>query len=364
MVHLNSMNKVPTVSYRPEQGQCPVCQSVLKRHHILWRKHLTFPTGVKQVVSWAYCCPQADCPGSGETYRSLKAETLHLKYRRFSRELVVWVGYRRFWQHQTRREIHRGLTQDLPLNISEREVTNLLLDFLALLRAAQPAQIRRKLKGLQSLVIGLDGMQPEKGNDCLYLVRELQSGVTLRAENLTESSHDTLSERLLAPLLVLAEELHLTWRGVVSDAQESIRLAVAQSLPGVPHQACQAHCLRDAGQLTFAADRAMKTDLKAAFRQRLARLHKRLQTWPADDLCRPILLDYAEAIHSTLLEGGVAPFELGGIKVFEALDSLAASLTRCQKKATMSCCAGCWWSPNVVCFSPRRSNATGDSGSG
>jgi hypothetical protein len=265
-----------------------------------------------------------------------------LKYRRFSRELVIEVGYRRFWQHQSRAEIHRWLTHHLHLSISEREVSNLILDFLALLRAGHPAYIRHKLKGLKGLIIGLDGMQPEKGNDCLYIVRELQRGVTLLAENLEESSHESLSQRLLEPLKALAEELRLPWGGVVSDAQESLRLAVGQSLKGVPHQACQSHCLREAGQLTFEADRAMKKELKASFRYALARLRKRIQAWSADDPCRSILLDYAEAMRSTLLEGGVAPFELGGIKVFEALESLESSLSRCQKKATMCCSAVCW----------------------
>jgi hypothetical protein len=278
-----------------------------------------------------------DCPGLKESYRSLKAETLHLKYRRFSRELVVWVGYRRFWYHQTRAEIHNWLTQDLHLTISEREVTNLVMDFLALLRAGQPARIRQKLKGLKGLMIGLDGMQPEKGNNCLYIVRELQSGVILLAENLEESSHDTLSQRLFDPLKILVEELHLCWHGVVSDAQESIRLAVSHSLAGVPHQACQSHCLREAGQLTFEADRTMKKELKAAFRYTLARLRKRIQALPATDPLLPILLDYAAALRSTLLVGGVAPFDLGGLKVFEALDHVEASLIRCQKKA-ITCC--------------------------
>lgn len=342
MKHFNRANRVPSVSYRPEQQHCPVCQSILKRDHILWRKHLTFLSGVKQVISWTYCCPQSDCPGRQVTYRSLKAERLHLKYRRFSREVVIGVGYRRFWQHQTRAEIHIWLTQQLHLSLSEREVSNLILDFLALLRAGQPAHIRRKLKELKGLIIGLDGMQPEKGNDCLYIVRELQSGVTLLAENLEESSHGSLSQRLFEPLQALRAELHLPWRGVVSDAQESIRLAVGQSLKGVPHQACQSHCLREAGQLTFEADRAMKKELKAAFRYALARLNKRIQAWSTDDPFRPILLDYAQALRSTLLEGGLAPFELGGIKVFEALESLESSLRRCQKKATTYCSAACW----------------------
>lgn len=339
MPNFNNANRVPTEYYRPEQRLCPFCASTLKRHHILWHKSLTFSTGPKQVVSWAYRCPRSNCPGANVDYRSAKAEGLHLKYRGFSRELIVRIGYRRFWQHQPQAEIYTWLSQELQLTISARSVVNLMLDFLALLRAGQAAKIRQKLPSLTQLIIGLDGMQPEKGNTCLYIVRELQSGLTLLAEPLTDSSHETLSCHLLEPLKALATEFGLRWGGVVSDAQESIRLAVADSLPGVPHQACQSHCLRDAGQVTFEADRSLKKSLKAAFRQSLSRLRRRIRALPENTPVRAVLLDYAVALQSTLLEGGVAPFDLGGIKVFDALADLEASLRRCQKKVIMSCCA-------------------------
>jgi len=291
------------------------------------------------VTSWAYGCPQADCPGAKRHYASRKAETLHLKHRRFSRELIVRIGYQRFWHHQTMDEIYDWLTQDLQIIISDREVLHLITDFLALLKAAQPTKIRHTLSSLKWLVISIDGMQPEKGNDCLYIVREVQCGVTLLAVNLEESSWEALCEHLFGPLTALAQELGLPWQGVVSDAQESIRLAVVQSLKGVPHQACQSHCLRDAGKLTFEADRAMKKELKASFRQALPRLRRRIQTMPADDPFRSVLLDYTAAVRSVLPEGGVAPFELGGIKVYGALEDLEASVIRCQKKGITNCCA-------------------------
>jgi hypothetical protein len=237
-------------------------------------------------------------------------------------------------------EIYDWLTQDLQIMLSDREVLHLIIDFLALLKAAQPAKIRHKLSSLKWLVISIDGMQPEKGNDCLYIVREIQCGVTLLAVNLEESSQEALCEQLFEPLKISAQELDLLWRGVVSDAQETIRLAVAQSLQGVPHQACQSHCLRDAGKLTFEADRAMKKELKASFRQVLPRLRKRIQALPADDPFRPVLLDYTAAVRSVLPEGGVAPFELGGIRIYDALEDLESSVVRCQKKGITSYYAG------------------------
>jgi hypothetical protein len=339
--NLNSSKGIPRLSYRPELLVCPICRQSLRRSHIQWRKQLRFTTGPKYLTSWAYHCEDPACPGSQQFFVSQEAEGLHLRYRRFSRELIIRVGYRRFWMHQTMYEIHDWLVHDLGVIISEREILNLLGDFLALLRAGQAAKIRQQLSGLKCLTVGIDGMQPEKGNSCLYIAREIQTGLTLLAETLEDSATPFLVERLFEPLKSLAEELHLKWRGVISDAQESIRLAVANSLPGVPHQVCQFHCLRDAGSLIFEQDRSLKTHLKSSIRGRLGRLELSIQRLPDTDPCKGVLNDYALAIHSTLLEGGVAPFDLAGIQIFDALSGIASSLQRCQKKGAILFCAVC-----------------------
>jgi hypothetical protein len=71
----------------------------------------------------------------------------------------------------------------------------------------------------------------------------------------------------------------------------------------------------------------MKKRLKASFRQRLRRVERRIERLPEADPFRPVLADYADAMRTTLLEGGVAPFALGGMRVFDDLTALAASLT-------------------------------------
>jgi len=348
MQNLNDSDKVPRRSYWPKQRFCPKCHSVLKRSHILWHKRLIFLTGPVDVTSWVYRCPDMTCIGAKEKYFSKEAETLHLKHRRFGRDVIVHVGYRRFWYRQTMYEIHDWLTQDLGLPVSERQVLNLIADFLALLRAAQPVKVCTQLKTLKRLIVGLDGMQPEKGNTCLYIVRELQLDLTLLAENLDDSSDTTICAQLLQPLKALAHEMDLSWHGIVSDAQESIHTAASKELPGVPHQACQSHCLREAGKLTFQADRNMKKRLKATFRRRLKRVERRIERLPETDPFQPILADYADAMRATLLEGGVAPFELGGVQVFDDLTVLAASLARCQEKGGTHFYAACSKSPIVA----------------
>ena len=112
MAHRTNVSQVSTRYYRPEPTLCPVCPGRLKRDHLLWLKDLTFSTGVKRVVSWAYVCSQVGCAGAVQTYRSYEAESLPLKYRRFSPELIVRIGYQCLGQHQPRDEVYAGWTQD------------------------------------------------------------------------------------------------------------------------------------------------------------------------------------------------------------------------------------------------------------
>jgi hypothetical protein len=322
-------------------------------------------SGPVQVISWGYRCPNAACPTAVVVYRSAAAEGLHLRKHQFSREVLVQVGYRRFWHHQTIYEIHTWLTQDLGLTVSERQVANLVADFLALLQAAQPAKMRATLQTLKFLVVGVDGMQPAKGDTCLYIIRELQTDGTLGAENLDDSSDATIRTRLLQPLQALAQELGLPWAGIVSDAQDTLRTAIRTELPAVPHQACQSHCLREAGALTFEADRTLKKQLKAAYRSALKRVEQRIAALPAADRFRPILADYAAAMRATLLEGGVAPFELGGVHIFDDLTAVAASLERCRKKGGQRPCCAAWSrSPIIASSMPIRWRNSGGSANG
>jgi hypothetical protein len=83
----------------------------------------------------------------------------------------------------------------------------------------------------------------------------------------------------------------------------------------------------------------MKTDIKASFRHAIPRLRQRIQALAEADPFRAVLLEYVSVFRSLLLIGGIAPFELGGIKLFDALEDLNSSLVRCQKKAITSCCA-------------------------
>ena len=347
--------------FRPEISHCPGCGKRLRRCWNVWRKQVVTLAGRFHVFQQGYQCPNANCGQVAEVHTSGAAERLVLPGRSFGRDVIVQAGYWRFWQHATLDEIRERFRAQ-QIRLSRSQVPYLLGDFLALLRAAQPAKIAAQQAFFQEhgMILGLDGMQPEKGNDCLYIVREIQVGLVLVAENLASSSTPALAAEVLAPV----QRWGFPVRGIVSDAQESIQQAVAQQFPGVPHHTCHFHCLRDAGKPIFAADRAMKTQLKKALRPKLTGFRRSLQRVPPEDPCRPVLTDYGTCLRSVLLIGGVAPFNLGGLQLFQALQDVESSLCRCQEKGGTPCWNDCWaWGPSARPL-PRRKPGSNASGNG
>jgi hypothetical protein len=329
-------SNLPKQYYRPDLKRCPHCQWKLKRWFTLWCKSLFTLAGRFHIFSQGYRCSNPGCPKPEAVYRSSEAETLSIPGCSYGIDVIVEVGYQRFWLQRTIPEIHGSLKERVP--ISERQVLNLLADFLALVRAAQPtkvARLRAHWQKLGGLVLSIDGMQPEKGNSALYVVREVQLDVTLMAEIVETADHQTLATHLLEPI----KDLGLPVKGIISDAQESIRLAVSQVWPDQPHQNCQFHCLKEAGRPTAEADRALKTRLKKKLRGGLNRARQAIQALSETDPYRPVLLKYVRYLRFTLLVRSLPPFELGGLRMVQQLAILEASLGRAQEKGGIGCCA-------------------------
>lgn len=325
-------SNLPKRYYRPELKRCPHCQRKLTRWSTLWSKYLSTLAGRFHVFSQGYRCPNPECAKPQAVYRSAEAETLSVPNCSYGIDVIVEVGYQRFWLQRTVQEIHTVLKERTP--ISERQILNLLANFLALLRAGQPAKVAKlhaQWQKLGGLVLSIDGMQPEKGNPALYVVREVQLDVTLIAEILETGDHQTIAVELLEPI----KGWGLPLKGVISDAQESIRLAVNKVWPGKPHQNCQFHCLKEAGRPTYEADRAMKTQLKKKLRGRLNRVRQTIKQLSESDPYRIVLLKYVRYLRFTLLARGLAPFDLGGLRMVQQLTTLEASLCRAQKKGNI-----------------------------
>ena len=117
--------------------------------------------------------------------------------------------------------------------------------------------------------------------------------------------------------------------GVISDGQQAIRQAVAEVLPGVPHQLCQFHYLREAGRPIWEADRHAQKELRQ--RVRGVRPIERTvedRTDPAAEVIR----GYCAAVRGALGDSGQPPLDPGGLQLQQRLSAIAASLDRVAQK--------------------------------
>jgi hypothetical protein len=361
---------LPHVRYRPELTTCPHCGAPLVYRHPVWAKPVQSLGGVEHLTNLGFRCSNAACPFPRAVYRSARAEARQVRGSGYGLDVVVRIGHQRFSVHRTREEIWREL-RDASIAISERHVQNLIEVYLALLRASQQDPAER-LRGIAEehggIILALDGLQPEQGNEQLWIVREVFSGTVLGAANLPQAAAPVLAT-LLEPL----KELGLPVLGVISDAQESIHLAVAAVFPDVPHQFCQYHVLREAAEPLWEADRHLLVEAKKELRgfreveERTRRAAARRApaadeaTSPAEnvvldadgkdlrtarrdqptDSAEAVVLDTVLALRQTVRERGVLPFDFAGLRVMESLDALGTTLDRCLTKRGMPGSPGC-----------------------
>jgi hypothetical protein len=323
---------LPHVRYRPEVERCPHCAAPLVYSHPVWAKSIQSLSGIEHVTSLGFRCSDPACAFGRTAYRSARAEARQVKGSGYGLDVVVRVGHRRFSQHRTRAEIWRHLVEETPVVISERHVQNLLEIYLALLRAGERPPAERLAPVVEAhggVILTLDGLQPEQGNEQLWTVREVLSGAVLTAANVQQASAPVLAG-LLGPI----RDSGVPVLGVISDAQESIRLAVAAIFPGVPHQLCQYHALRAAAEPLWEVDRhlavAAKRELRG-LREVEERTRRRAEAKPGDP-ADAVVLDAVLALRAVVRERDVPPFGFAGVRVVDALIDVGQTLDRCQAK--------------------------------
>src|SRR5712691_626669 len=325
--------------YRPEQYRCADCQRRLHRVVTLSERTVITLDEVIKLVHAGYRCPDSQCAGSQRTYRSVKADALALPWFTYGLDIVLLVGELRLKEHQTVDEIHQELLtrlEPLGVKIARREILYLFEAYCTLLRASSEAKDDQEWLGQVQknggIIVSVDGIQPEKGNETVYVVRDALTGRVLAAENVT-SSETAVMKTLLAPVVALRVKV----LGTITDAQESELKAVEQLWPKVPHQVCQFHALRDAAESAYAADKQVKTAMRKQLQPKVRAVRKQLkrdipQAPGAEAEQLSVLDDYASGVLSALNRDGLAPFDFAAMHTAEDLDEVEASLQRLSKK--------------------------------
>jgi hypothetical protein len=252
-------------------------------------------------------------------------------------DVVVRIGHLRFSEQRTRAEIWDRLRDEHAMVISERHVQHLLEVYLALLRASGEdlsARLDPVAQAHGGLILSVDGGPPEQGNEQLWVVREVHSGAIVAATNLQQASAP-----VLVSLLQPVQATGLRVLGVVSDAQESVRLAVAQVFPDVPHQLCQYHARREATEPLWEADRHLLVQVKKALRplreveeRTRQRMAQRQVAGESADPSDGVVLDSVLALRQVVRERGTQPLDFGALRALDQLAALGDTLDRCLAK--------------------------------
>src|SRR5438270_5258547 len=136
-------------------------------------------------------------------------------------------------------------------------------------RQQDPEALRRQYESVGAIILSIDGLQPEKGHETLYVVRELTQKRVWFAEPLISATADEVRR-----LIIQAKE----WAGALgkpvalwlSDRQDAFVTGIAAEFPDVPHRYCDNHFLRDVAKPALEAD----SQAKVAMRKKVRGLRK------------------------------------------------------------------------------------------
>ncbi len=272
-------------------------------------------------------CRNQECPRYHQPYRPEEEGRLALPHGECGLDVIALVGTLRYREHRSVSEIHQQLKQR-GVQVCERTVEHAMHRYEELVSVH--LSNRERLQTLVSkqgrALLAIDGLQPDVGHEVLWVIREVLSGEIVIARPLLSSSQEDLAALLTEAKQALGSQ---PVSGIVSDGQLSIRCAVAQVFPATAHQLCHFHYLREAAKPIYEADRHAKKELKKQVRG-IRAIERSLEDETAQEA--QITRKYCLAVRSSLTDDGHPPLEASGLKLYDRLTHISASLNRVAEK--------------------------------
>jgi hypothetical protein len=324
-----------TCMLSPVVEHCPACGQ-FRRVAYLEHRTVVRLDGLWRLTLRVRRCRNAACPQYHQPSRPEEAGAWALPQAEFGLDVVALVGQLRYREQRSVPQIHQVL-RERGVQIAQRSVTELLHRYeeLVALRLGDATRLRAQLAEQGGVILALDGLQPDVGHEVLWVLRDVRSGEVLLARSLLSATEADLVPLLEAVRDALADpdpqQRGVPIWGVISDGQHSIRKAVAHALPGVPHQLCQFHYLREAARPIFEADRHAKKELKK--RVRGVRPIER-DVEGRHDAQAAAIRGYCLAIRSALTDDGRPPLAASGLTLKARLEAIAASLDRVVQRTS------------------------------
>ncbi len=245
---------------------CPACG---RRMYICDHRyrHLHTLDGPVELVCKLNHCPDPRCPGHAKTKSPELEITIAPPYWAIGWDVFCWIGHRRCSRHMAISVIQSELLDDSGIKLSEDAIEKYIRRYQVMLAARQqdPATLRRQYQSVGEIILCIDGLQPEKGHETLYVVRELTQKRVWFAEPLLSATAAEV-RRLIKKAKQWAESLGTPVGLWISDKQEAFVTGIAAEFPDVPHRYCDNHFLRDLAKPVLDADSHAKVQMRKKVR--------------------------------------------------------------------------------------------------
>jgi hypothetical protein len=334
--------------------KCPVCGRLMYICDHRYRRVHTLEGPVELVCKLNHC-PDPACPGHAKTKSPELEITIALPKWAVGWDVFCWIGHRRCSRHRSISQIQSDLWDDYGIKLSADSIARYIGYYQVMLAARQqdPESLRRRYETVDEIILSIDGLQPEKGHETLYVVRELTQKRVWFAEPLISATADEV-RRLIAQAKAWAESLSKPVALWMSDRQDAFVTGIAAEFPDVPHRYCDNHFLRDVAKPVLEADSHAKVQMRkkvrglrkieqAVLKQQNAQASEQLvkDDPPATatvaltnppgsrvDSASAVVLDYCTAVRGILNDDQGGPLHPPGLRMAEALDEVRASIQR------------------------------------
>jgi hypothetical protein len=355
--------------YWPEQGEVPEIEAFLGDARCIGcggrgtvddvrrRKLRTLGGRVKLRVPIRKCI-EPSCPLFGQRLGGEVELSFAPPHWTVSWDLFAWMGHRRFGRHWSVPQIRHELEDRFAVDASEDWIEDYLARYQAIVagRESDIELMKKAYAGTGDLILTIDGLQPEKGHETLYVVREVRLQRIWFAQSLPCSSQEEVGA-LIERAKQMADALGKKVRCWMSDKQHVFVKCLAETFPGVPHRYCNNHFLRDLAKPILDKDGQAKVQMRSHVRG-LRRIEKRMlsrthelekeqvaQTAAAGTGSEPLpavpslpretvidqheaVLDYCACVRGILNDDQGGPLLPAGVRMDLALQEVQDSLDR------------------------------------
>jgi hypothetical protein len=183
---------------------CPFCGRMM---YICDHRYRHFHTleGPVELVCKLNHCPDPNCPDHATTKSPELEVTIALPKWAIGWDVLCWIGHRRFSRHWAISRIQSELWDRYRIKLSADSLARYIRHYQIMLAARQedPEALRRQYESSDEIILSINGLQPEKGHETLYVVRELTRKRVWFAEALISATADEV-RRLIAKAKELA----------------------------------------------------------------------------------------------------------------------------------------------------------------